>query len=98
MRLILDLLLLFAGTFHAALSVSISWCKACIYAWAARALHHRGCSPVPHRHTQNSKVDMDFLLGIRAFSLDKVLEQALQDERHFFSDAGAWAAGWMTGW
>merc|ERR1719262_2144031 len=31
------------------------------------------------RRTQNSKVDMDFILGIKAFSLDKVLEEVQGD-------------------
>mmetsp|Transcript_10131 Transcript_10131/g.30017 ORF Transcript_10131/g.30017 Transcript_10131/m.30017 type:complete len:539 (+) Transcript_10131:103-1719(+) len=44
------------------------------------------------RHTQNSKVDTDFLLGIRAFSLDKVLEQVnegfLESDEHGHSHGG----------
>jgi len=44
------------------------------------------------RHTQNSKVDMDFVLGISAFSLDKVLAQVndgfLEEEEHGHGHGG----------
>mmetsp|Transcript_56823 Transcript_56823/g.114077 ORF Transcript_56823/g.114077 Transcript_56823/m.114077 type:complete len:478 (+) Transcript_56823:2-1435(+) len=44
------------------------------------------------RRTQNSQVDMDFILGIRAFSLDKVLTEVndgfLDEEEHGHSHGG----------
>lgn len=38
--------------------------------------------PVPIQHTTNSIVEMSFILGIQAFSLDNILDQ----EDHFLSD------------
>jgi len=49
------------------------------------------------RQTQNSKVDMDFILGIRAFSLDKVLTQVndgfLDEEEHGHEHGGGHGHG-----
>eukprot|EP00408_Alexandrium_pacificum_P039159 CAMPEP_0171276670 /NCGR_PEP_ID=MMETSP0790-20130122/63959_1 /TAXON_ID=2925 /ORGANISM="Alexandrium catenella, Strain OF101" /LENGTH=535 /DNA_ID=CAMNT_0011745775 /DNA_START=34 /DNA_END=1642 /DNA_ORIENTATION=- len=49
------------------------------------------------RRTTNSKVDMDFILGIRAFSLDKVLAQVnegfLDEEEHGHSHGGGGHGG-----
>mmetsp|Transcript_12021 Transcript_12021/g.33987 ORF Transcript_12021/g.33987 Transcript_12021/m.33987 type:complete len:540 (+) Transcript_12021:96-1715(+) len=54
------------------------------------------------KHTQNSKVDMDFILGIRAFSLDKVLAEVkdgfLEEEEHGHSHGhGAGHGGHVSG-
>jgi len=51
------------------------------------------------RDCQNSVVDMDFIIGIKAFSLDKIMDQVgddfLEEEEHGHGDAGpkASAAG-----